>query len=60
MEWLKNTYGVQIPQAMFKSETKDITSYIICASFNDAVNTIQALKKQFTDRLTTYDFQINE
>lgn len=60
LEWLKNTYGNDVKQIIFRSVDTFISGEITATTFNDSVSVIQNLKSQFTDRLVKYDLQVSE
>ena len=59
LEYLKDTYGPTIQQAVFRSTSKIITALLLQADFTSSVQLIQSLKNEFSTRLTKYDLQVN-
>jgi len=57
--WLKNNYGTKVHNASATKSTKAIRFGLVETTFNDAVNSIMALKTQFGERLIDFDFIMN-
>jgi hypothetical protein len=59
LQWLHTNYGVDIPNAIFRSNSKQVTGAITKETFALAVPVQQALISEFGERLTKYDLQIS-